>query len=143
MVPLRSAQVMFAHRKRRLYNAVPIMAQKSLLGQAKGGAAAWQMSGLLQTVGTGIVPGNRNSELFIWIFLLCVLIFIQQHRFSFQKRSFPHVPFQDNPYRWYPCWYYGSRPKRERRLNAVLQSSFSFGQVGSTAFIVHPICLEL
>jgi fatty acid synthase subunit beta len=43
-------------------NAVPIMAQKSLLGHSKGGSAAWQMAGLLQTVTTGIVPGNRNSE---------------------------------------------------------------------------------
>jgi len=38
------------------------MAQKSLLGHSKGGSAAWQMAGLLQTVNTGIVPGNRNSE---------------------------------------------------------------------------------
>lgn len=43
-------------------NAVPIMAQKSLLGHAKGGAAAWQMSGVLDTINTGVVPGNRNSE---------------------------------------------------------------------------------
>lgn len=43
-------------------NAVPIMAQKSLLGHAKGGSAAWQMIGLLQSVISGIVPGNRNSE---------------------------------------------------------------------------------
>ena len=43
-------------------NAVPVMAQKSLLGHSKGGSAAWQMMGLLQTVTTGIVPGNRNSE---------------------------------------------------------------------------------
>ncbi|KAK6981078.1 hypothetical protein R3P38DRAFT_2579259 [Favolaschia claudopus] len=31
-------------------NAVPIVAQKSLLGHFKGGLAAWQMGGLLQTV---------------------------------------------------------------------------------------------
>jgi fatty acid synthase subunit beta len=43
-------------------NAVPIVAQKSLLGHAKGGAAAWQMAGVLQSLITGIVPGNRNSE---------------------------------------------------------------------------------
>ena len=43
-------------------NAVPVIAQKSLLGHSKGGSAAWQMAGLLQTVITGIVPGNRNSE---------------------------------------------------------------------------------
>jgi len=38
------------------------VAQKSLLGHAKGGAAGWQMAGVLQSVITGIVPGNRNSE---------------------------------------------------------------------------------
>ena len=43
-------------------NAVPIMAQKSLLGHSKGGSAAWQMAGLLQSVYHGIIPGNRNSE---------------------------------------------------------------------------------
>lgn len=43
-------------------NAVPIVAQKSLLGHSKGGSAAWQMAGLLQYVSTGVIPGNRNSE---------------------------------------------------------------------------------
>jgi fatty acid synthase subunit beta len=43
-------------------NAVPIVAQKSLLGHSKGGSASWQMMGLLQSVNTGIIPGNRNSE---------------------------------------------------------------------------------
>ncbi len=50
-----------------LFHALPampflFMAQKSLLGHAKGGSAAWQAAGLLQTVITGIIPGNRNSE---------------------------------------------------------------------------------
>jgi len=52
----------FATISRTPGNACPIMAQKSLLGHAKGGAAAWQMAGLLQTVNSGIIPGNRNSE---------------------------------------------------------------------------------
>ena len=43
-------------------NAVPVMAQKSLCGHAKGGSAAWQLAGLLQSVYHGIVPGNRNAE---------------------------------------------------------------------------------
>ena len=43
-------------------NAVPIMAQKSLCGHSKGGSAAWQLAGLLQSVYSGIVPGNRNAE---------------------------------------------------------------------------------
>jgi fatty acid synthase subunit alpha, fungi type len=38
------------------------MAQKSLLGHSKGGSAAWQLIGVLQTIITGIVPGNRNCE---------------------------------------------------------------------------------
>jgi len=42
--------------------AVPIMAQKCLLRHSKGGSAAWQMMGLLQTVISGIIPGNRNGE---------------------------------------------------------------------------------
>ena len=48
--------------KRSSGNAVPIMAQKSLCGHAKGGSAAWQLAGLVQTVDSGIVPGNRNAE---------------------------------------------------------------------------------
>lgn len=43
-------------------NAVPIVAQKSLCGHSKGGSAAWQLAGLIQTVASGIVPGNRNAE---------------------------------------------------------------------------------
>lgn len=43
-------------------NAVPIMAQKSLCGHSKGGSAAWQLAGLLQSVQSGIIPGNRNAE---------------------------------------------------------------------------------
>jgi hypothetical protein len=38
------------------------MAQKSLLDHSKGGSASWQMMGVLQTVISGIIPGNRNSE---------------------------------------------------------------------------------
>ena len=38
------------------------MVQKSLLGHSKGGSATWQMMGLLQTIISGIIPGNHNSE---------------------------------------------------------------------------------
>lgn len=55
-------------------NAVPIMAQKTLLGHSKGGSAAWQMAGLLQTVTTGIIPGNRNSE-YVHRYYLTILLF--------------------------------------------------------------------
>src|SRR5450755_3745829 len=43
-------------------NAVPIIAQKSLVGHPKGSAAPWQMAGLLQSIENGVVPGNRNAD---------------------------------------------------------------------------------
>lgn len=52
----------FTNLNRTGGNAVPIMAQKSLCGHAKGGSAAWQLAGLLQSVYHGIIPGNRNAE---------------------------------------------------------------------------------
>ncbi|KAG5638483.1 hypothetical protein H0H81_012415 [Sphagnurus paluster] len=89
-------------------NAVPIMAQKSLLGHAKGGSAAWQMSGLLQTVTTGIVPGNRNSDN------------IDSH---FQDRTFLMFP---------------SKSIHTDGIRAGVMSSFGFGQVGGTALVLNP-----
>jgi fatty acid synthase subunit alpha len=42
-------------------NAVPIMAQKSLVDHSKGGTAAWQMVGLLQSI-TRHSSCNRNAD---------------------------------------------------------------------------------
>ncbi|KAK7467566.1 fatty acid synthase alpha subunit Lsd1 [Stygiomarasmius scandens] len=52
----------FESMRRTPGNTVPIIAQKSLLGHAKGRSAAWQMSGLLDCAITSIVPGNRNAD---------------------------------------------------------------------------------
>ncbi|KAH8822971.1 fatty acid synthase [Flagelloscypha sp. PMI_526] len=89
-------------------NAVPIAAQKSLLGHAKGGSAAWQLAGLLQSVVTGIVPGNRNSDN------------VDSH-------------FQDRTYLMFP-----SRSIHTDGIKAGLMSSFGFGQVGGILLVVHP-----
>ena len=43
-------------------NAVPVIAQKNLTGHPKGGAAAWMLIGLCQSIASGIIPGNRNAE---------------------------------------------------------------------------------
>jgi fatty acid synthase subunit alpha len=43
-------------------NTVPIVEQKSSPAHSKGGSASWQMMGLLQSVNTGSIPGNRNGE---------------------------------------------------------------------------------
>ncbi|KAI6024835.1 hypothetical protein BKA83DRAFT_685883 [Pisolithus microcarpus] len=89
-------------------NAVPVMAQKSLLGHSKGGSAAWQMAGLLQTVNTGIIPGNRNSD-------NVDARFEAHHNLMFPSRSI----YTDG-------------------IRAGVMSSFGFGQVGGTAVVVHP-----
>jgi len=84
------------------------MAQKSLLGHSKGGSAAWQMAGLLQSVINGIVPGNRNSDNIDALF--------QQHTYL----MFPAVPIHTDG------------------IRAGVMSSFGFGQVGGTALVLHP-----
>ncbi|KAF5382044.1 hypothetical protein D9615_004428 [Tricholomella constricta] len=89
-------------------NAVPIIAQKSLMGHAKGGSAAWQMSGLLQTINTGIIPGNRNSDN------------VDSH---FQGRTFLMFP---------------SKSIHTDGIRAGVMSSFGFGQVGGIALVLHP-----
>ncbi|KAJ2839351.1 fatty acid synthase alpha subunit Lsd1 [Coemansia sp. 'formosensis'] len=42
--------------------AVPAVCQKHLTGHPKGPAAAWMLNGALQSLRTGIVPGNRNAD---------------------------------------------------------------------------------
>jgi fatty acid synthase subunit alpha len=89
-------------------NAIPIVAQKSLVGHSKGGSAAWQMVGLLQSVNTGIVPGNRNND---------------------------NV---DADFRKYTYLMFPSKSIYTDGIRAGVMSSFGFGQVGGTALVVHP-----
>jgi fatty acid synthase subunit beta len=79
-----------------------------LLGHAKGGSAAWQMTGLLQTIISGVVPGNRNSDN------------IDSH-------------FQDRKYLMFP-----SKSIHTDGIRAGVMSSFGFGQVGGIVMVVHP-----
>jgi fatty acid synthase subunit alpha len=89
-------------------NAIPIVAQKSLVGHSKGGSAAWQMIGLLQSVNTGIIPGNRNND---------------------------NV---DAEFRKYTYLVFPSKSIYTDGIRAGVMSSFGFGQVGGTALVVHP-----
>ncbi|KAH8681837.1 fatty acid synthase subunit alpha [Xylariales sp. PMI_506] len=50
------------HLGRARGNVLPCVAQKSLLGHGKGAAGAFALNGCLQTLATGIVPGNRNAD---------------------------------------------------------------------------------
>ena len=124
-------------------NAVPIVAQKSLLGHSKGGSAAWQMAGLLQSVTTGIVPGNRNSE---YVFRRSSSALDTNCRL----RSNVDSHFQDRRFLMFPSksiYTDGIRAgvmvcillllKYPNQLT-ILKSSFGFGQVGGTALVLHP-----
>ena len=43
-------------------NPLLVVSQKTVTGHAKGGAAVWQVDGMLRMMQTGVVPGNRNLE---------------------------------------------------------------------------------
>ena len=43
-------------------NAIPVIAQKSLTGHPKGGAATWMFNSLCQCISSGVIPGNHNAE---------------------------------------------------------------------------------
>ncbi|KAL5526485.1 FAS2 [Sanghuangporus sanghuang] len=89
-------------------NAVPIVAQKSLCGHSKGGSAAWQLAGLIQTVASGIVPGNRNAD-----------------NVDSEFRKHEHLMFP-------------SKTIHTDGIRSGVMSSFGFGQVGGTVLVVHP-----
>ena len=89
-------------------NAVPVIAQKSLTGHPKGGAAAWMFNGMLQTINSALIPGNHNAD-----------------NISEELRAFPHL-------------FYPAKPIQHVRLECGLLTSFGFGQVGGQAAIVHP-----
>ncbi|KAI7820874.1 thiolase-like protein [Kickxella alabastrina] len=42
--------------------AIPAVCQKWLTGHPKGPAAAWMLNGAIQSMRTGLVPGNRNAD---------------------------------------------------------------------------------
>jgi len=43
-------------------NPLLVVSQKTVTGHAKGGAAAWQLDGVLRMLERGRIPGNRNLE---------------------------------------------------------------------------------
>ncbi|EJT52093.1 fatty-acid synthase complex protein [Trichosporon asahii var. asahii CBS 2479] len=89
-------------------NAVPVITQKYLTGHPKGGAAAWMFNGMLQTINSALVPGNRNAD-----------------NISEELLAFPYL-------------FYPSKSIQHTRLEAGLLTSFGFGQVGGQAAILHP-----
>lgn len=98
----------FQHLGRSRGNAVPVVAQKWLTGHPKGGAAAWMMCGVTQSIQDGLIPGNRNAD-----------------------NIGPEL--QEFEFLLYP-----SKSIQTDGIRAGLMTSFGFGQVGGQVLIVHP-----
>ncbi|EJU05022.1 fatty acid synthase [Dacryopinax primogenitus] len=99
---------LFGHLSRTPGNCVPVIAQKYLTGHPKGGAAAWMLQGLIQSIESGIVPGNRNAD-----------------NVDAVLRKFEYLMFP-------------SKSIHTDGISAGLLTSFGFGQVGGLALILHP-----
>ncbi|PWN20843.1 hypothetical protein BCV69DRAFT_270565 [Microstroma glucosiphilum] len=92
------------------HNALPISAQKSVLGHSKGGAATWAFNGCLQMLHTSTVAGNRNAD------------DISPELKQYSYLLYPSTSIQRTP----------------EDLNATLLTSFGFGQVGGVILTLHP-----
>lgn len=89
-------------------NPLYVVSQKSLTGHAKGGAAAFQVIGLCQTLRAGVLPPNRSLD--------CVDPELEQH---------PHLVWLRQPLATGP-------------LKAGLVTSLGFGHVAGLLAIAHP-----
>ncbi|KAJ1958609.1 fatty acid synthase alpha subunit Lsd1 [Linderina pennispora] len=96
------------HLGRTPGHALPVICQKWIIGHVRGGSAAFMMSGVLQTMQTGIIPGNRNADDI-------------------------DPEFRQHKYLVYP-----NRSIQTRGVKAAIMSSFGFGQVGCQMLVVHP-----
>lgn len=98
----------FEHLGRTKGNACPVIAQKWLTGHPKGGAAAWMMNGMIQTIQASLIPGNRNAD-----------------NIAPEMQAFQYLV-------------YPSRSIQTDGIKAGLLKSFGFGQVGGEALVLHP-----
>ncbi|ORX65081.1 thiolase-like protein [Linderina pennispora] len=88
--------------------ALPAVCQKWLTGHPRGPAAAWMLSGVIQCMQTGIVPGNRNLDNVMSELVEC-----------------SHLVFP-------------SKSIQTPGISAALLTSFGFGQVGGEVLVLHP-----
>ena len=93
-------------------NAISCIFQKYLTGHPKGAAAAWMISGAIQVLNSGIVPGNGNAD------------------------NIDPLLGQFSDYLFFP-----SRPFNTGAsggIKAALVKSFGFGQVGGEVLLIRP-----
>ncbi|WP_301546975.1 type I polyketide synthase [Gordonia sp. X0973] len=88
-----------------------VVSQKSLTGHAKGGAAAFQLIGLCQVLGSGVIPPNRSLD--------CV---------DEDLAKYPHLVWSTSPLDL----------NGRFGLKAGLLTSLGFGHVSGLVAVVHP-----
>ncbi|KAI8145418.1 fatty acid synthase [Fennellomyces sp. T-0311] len=96
------------HLGRSKGNALLAITQKYLTGHPKGTAASWMANGMIQSLNSGIVPGNRNAD-----------------NVDEVLKEFEYI-------------LYPSRSIQTDGLKAGLLKSFGFGQAGAEILIIHP-----
>ncbi|PVV05312.1 hypothetical protein BB560_000171 [Smittium megazygosporum] len=98
----------FIHLGRTRGNPCPAICQKYLTGHPKGAAASWMLNGVVQSLLSGIIPGNRNAD-----------------NIDALLEKFEYV-------------FYPSKSIKTNGLKAGLLKSFGFGQVGAEILVIHP-----
>ncbi|KAJ1658440.1 fatty acid synthase alpha subunit Lsd1, partial [Coemansia sp. RSA 25] len=88
-------------------HAVPVVCQKWLTGHPKGAAASFMRNGVIQSLRTGLIPGNRNADNI------------------------------DKEFETFDYALYLSKSIQTSGIKAGLIKSFGFGQVGSELLVVH------
>ncbi|KAJ1877988.1 fatty acid synthase alpha subunit Lsd1, partial [Coemansia sp. RSA 486] len=88
--------------------ALPVVCQKWLTGHSKAAAAGTMLNGILQSMSTGLIPGNRNADNI------------------------------DPDFQQYNYALYLSKTIQTPGIKAALMTSFGFGQVSGELLIVHP-----
>lgn len=93
---------------RSLSNPLLTVSQKWLTGHPKGAAGAWMLNGGIQVLQSGIVPGNRNAD-----------------NIDPVLQPFEHLV-------------YPSRTIHTSGINALMLTSFGFGQKGGLVIAIAP-----
>jgi len=101
-------QKQLEHLGRSKGNVILTIFQKYLTGHPKGAAAAWMLNGMLQSMLSGIVPGNRNAD-----------------NIDPKLRDLSQVVYLNRSLHTYG-------------FKAGLLKSFGFGQVGGEVLLIHP-----
>ncbi|KAJ2744078.1 fatty acid synthase alpha subunit Lsd1 [Coemansia sp. BCRC 34301] len=96
------------HLGRTPGHVIPVVCQKWLTGHPKGPAASFMLNGVIQSLRTGLIPGNRNAD-----------------NIGEELEAFDYA-------------LYLSKSVQTSGIKAGLLKSFGFGQVGGELLVVHP-----